>query len=136
MIVVDTNVISYFYLPTSFSTKAEELFQNDPDWAAPVLWKSEFRNVLALYLRKGFVSFEQAIKIQDEAESLLAGTEYEISSYHVLSLVNQSTCSAYDCEFVALAQQLDVCFITQDKKLLSNFPSIATSINLFLNSQP
>ncbi|MBD3320672.1 MAG: PIN domain-containing protein [Chitinivibrionales bacterium] len=136
MIVVDTNIISYFYLQTTFSSKAELLFQKDPDWAAPILWKSEFRNVLALYLRKKLISFEQAVNIQDEAESLFGETEYEISSSHVLSLVNQSSCSAYDCEFIALAQQLNVGLITQDKKLLLNFPSVAISIDTYLNSRP
>jgi len=136
MIVVDTNIISYFYLQTTFSSKTELLFQKDPDWAAPVLWKSEFRNVLALYLRKEIINLEQAVNIQNEAESLFADTEYELSSSHVLSLVNQSSCSAYDCEFIALAQQLNVCLITQDKKLLSNFPSIAISIDTCLNSKP
>lgn len=136
MIVVDTNVISFFFLPTAGTGKAEHLFQKDPDWAAPVLWKSEFRNVLALYLRKELIDFEQAVKIQEEAELLLAGSEYEVSSSQVLSLVNQSSCSAYDCEFVALARQLNVPLVTHDKKLLSQFPAIALAIDSCLNSTP
>ena len=49
MIVADTNVISYLLLPTGFSEQASQLYRIDPDWAAPELWRSEFRNVLALY---------------------------------------------------------------------------------------
>jgi len=44
MIVVDTNVISYFYLNSNYSTLAEETFKKDPLWSAPLLWRSEFRN--------------------------------------------------------------------------------------------
>jgi predicted nucleic acid-binding protein len=52
MIVVDTNILAYLYLPTAFSEQAELLLMRQPKWIAPVLWRSEFRNVLALYLRK------------------------------------------------------------------------------------
>jgi predicted nucleic acid-binding protein len=52
MIVVDTNVIAYLYLTGEYSDLSERLLEHDPDWMAPRLWRSEFRNVLALYLRK------------------------------------------------------------------------------------
>ena len=54
MIVADTNIISYLLLPTTYSDSADTLYKKDPDWVAPTLWKSEFRNVLALYLKKGY----------------------------------------------------------------------------------
>ena len=41
------------------------------------------------------------------AEALLIGREYEMDFYDVLALVRKSDCSAYDCEFVALAVRLD-----------------------------
>ena len=40
------------------------------------------------------------------AEALLSGREYEMDSYDVLALVRKSDCSAYNCEFVALAVRL------------------------------
>jgi len=52
MIVADTNIISYLLLPTTYSDSADTLYKKAPDWATPTLWKSEFRNVLALYLEK------------------------------------------------------------------------------------
>jgi hypothetical protein len=36
----------------------------------------------------------------NEALYLMADQEYEVSSEHVLQLIIQSFCSAYDCEFV------------------------------------
>ena len=100
MIVVDSNVIAYLLLPSEYTAAAEALLEQDPDWAAPVLWRSEFRNILAGFLRRGSLTFTQVCDVQREAEDLLAGAEHEVDSDSVLALVRDSDCSAYDCEFV------------------------------------
>ncbi|WP_259373450.1 type II toxin-antitoxin system VapC family toxin [Aquincola tertiaricarbonis] len=121
MIVVDSNVLAYLYLPGEFTAAAEALLARDPEWAAPLLWRSEFRNILAGYLRRKTLSFEQVCAIQTEAESLMDGFEFPVDSQEVMALVNRSDCSAYDCEFVALAQRLQTSLITMDKKILKVF---------------
>ena len=129
MIVVDSNVLAYLYLPGEYTAAAEVLLEQDPDWAAPILWRSEFRNVLAGYMRRTAISFEQANSLQREAESLLDGREFEVDSLTVLELVHDSDCSAYDCEFVALAMKLDTKLVTTDKKLLRAFPKLTTALS-------
>ena len=128
MIVVDSNVIAYLYLPCEHTAAAEALLQKDADWAAPLLWRSEFRNILAGYVRRKTISFDQAVSLQTEAESLLAGAEYEVNSRSVLELVRDSDCPAYDCEFIALAMQLGTHVVTMDGKLLRGFPGRAVSL--------
>lgn len=128
MIVIDTNILAYLYLPTGFSEQAERLLLKQSKWIAPVLWRSEFRNVLALYIRKELLTLEQAYNIQTEAENLLAGHEYDVPSLNVLRLVESSECSAYDCEFVALAKMNKTILVTEDKKILQQFPDIAVSL--------
>lgn len=128
MIVVDSNILAYLYLPGEYTSEAEALLESSPDWAAPILWRSEFRNILAGYLRRGTLSFDQAIDIQSEAEDLLSGTEYEVDSRSVLELVRSSECSAYDCEFVALAMRLHTKLVTMDGKVLRAFPDIAVAL--------
>jgi predicted nucleic acid-binding protein len=130
MIVVDSNVLAYLYLPGDYTANAEELLEQDPDWAAPVLWRSEFRNILAGYMRRKALTFEQACSLQAEAESLLAGSEFEIDSRVVLELARDSDCSAYDCEFIALAMKLDTKLVTEDKKLLRAFPARAVALSV------
>jgi predicted nucleic acid-binding protein len=129
MIVVDSNVLAYLYLPGEYSTAAEALLEQDSDWAAPILWRSEFRNILAGYLRRKAITFEQANSLQREAESLLEGAEFEVESLAVLELVRDSDCSAYNCEFIALAMKLDTKLITMDKKLLRAFPKRAIALS-------
>lgn len=128
MIVVDTNVVAYLYLPGEHTAKAEALLEHDPDWAAPALWRSEFRNILAGYLRRKVLTFAEACNLQNEAEGLLAGSEFEVESNAVLELVRNSDCTAYDCEFVALAKRLQVSLVTLDAKLLKAFPQHAISL--------
>jgi predicted nucleic acid-binding protein len=128
MIVVDTNVLATLYLPGDHTAAAEALFERDADWAAPILWRSEFRNILAGCVRRNDISFAHAVSLQAEAESLLAGCEYEVESRTVLELVRDSDCSAYDCEFIALAMKLDTRLFTMDKKLLRAFPNRALSL--------
>ena len=128
MIVVDTNVLAYLYLPTEFTAHAEALLERDPEWVAPVLWRSEFRSILAGYLRRKTLAFDDARALQAEAESLLAGNEHEVDSQRVLELVRDTDCSAYDCEFAALAMHLDVKLVTMDAKLLRAFPKFAVPL--------
>ena len=122
MIVVDTNVIAALYLTSDFTAHAESLILQDVDWAAPLLWRSEMRNTLTKYMRAGLMSLEQIYQIQHEAEALMADNEYQTNSLAVLKLANASQCSAYDCEFVALARNLNVKLITQNKQILAQFP--------------
>ncbi len=125
MIAVDTNIISYLYFTTKFTKLAEDLLNKDPHWIAPVLWRSEFRNVLTGYIRKCLIEFEDSLAIMNKAESLLSDNEYQVSSISVMNLVLNSNCSAYDCEYVALAKQTGTILFTQDKKVIKNFPEVA-----------
>ena len=128
MIVVDTNIVAYLYLESELTTRAEALLASDPEWAVPVLWRSEFRNILAGALRRKALSFDEVRNVLTEAESLLAGCEHEVGSQQVLELVRDSNCSAYDCEFIALATQMNVKLVTMDGKLLKAFPKLAVPL--------
>lgn len=132
MIVVDTNVIGYLYLPSDHRTQAEQALRKDPLWVAPLLWRSELRNVLALHMRKGLLSLANAQQIMEAALRRMQGREYEMASHTVLALAAASTCSAYDCEFVALAKDLNVPLITVDRQVLGQFPDVATPLAEFV----
>jgi predicted nucleic acid-binding protein len=136
VIVVDTNTVAYLYLPTDQTSVVEKLLEFDSDWAAPMLWRSELRNILALYLRKNILQIDDAIDIQHQAETLLGHNEYEVNSNSVLTLAKASGCSAYDCEFISLAKYLSVRLVTFDKKLIKAFPTIAIPATDLLSSSP
>lgn len=128
MIVVDTNILAYLYLPGDKVAAARALLKHSPDWSAPILWRSEFRNILTGFVRREALTIEQAIAVQREAEGLLDGGEYHVDSRAVLQLVSDSGCSAYDCEFIALARQLGTKLVTMDKQLHRAFPADAVRL--------
>ena len=131
MIIADTNVIAYLFIEGDYTAKAKELLKSDPIWLSPFLWRSEFRNVLRLYMCQNYLSVEDAQNIMNEAEKFMKGNEYEVNSFEVLELASQSQCSAYDCEYVALAKRLRLDLYTSDKKILNKFPDIASSLKDF-----
>jgi predicted nucleic acid-binding protein len=134
MIVVDSNILLYLYLPSGpYSQQAEQLLHIDSEWVAPWLWRSEFRNALTLYLRQQQLTLEGACLIMRKAENLMREHEYEVSSVTVLTLAATSGCTAYDCEFVVVAQELKVPLVTVDKKVIKAFPNIAIALEKFVS---
>lgn len=132
MIVVDTNVIAYLFLPGDQTDAARMALAADAEWVAPLLWRSEFRNVLATYIRQRQLDLPDALELQASAEALLKGREYSVESEPVLTLVGASGRSAYDCEFVALAQAVGAPLVTSDRHVLASFPETAIPLNSFL----
>jgi predicted nucleic acid-binding protein len=131
VIVADTNLIAYLLMTGQFTKSAAHVYAKDPQWVAPRLWRSEFRNILGVSLRRGLLEMEESLRIMEHAESILKGREFEVVSSSVLSLAAASGCTAYDCEFVALAQDLAIPLVTADGALLSKFKSIAISMDDF-----
>lgn len=77
------------------------------------------------------LTLEKILNIIEEAEQHFKDNEFYISSIDVMELVNSSNCSAYDCEFAALAKNFKTNLITTDKQILKEFPSIAKSLKEF-----
>jgi len=121
-------------LPSDHTELSEQLFQWDPEWIAPVLWKSEFRNVVILYLRKKLIDLPEAIQITEKAENQMKEREFHVNSVQVYNFADKSDCSSYDCEFVSLAEDLDIKLITIDKKILRAFPERSANPLDIINS--
>lgn len=122
MIVVDTHVIACLYLPLDRTAAAEALCREDSEWSAPLLWRSELRNVLATQIGAERLDLGVAQAIQREAEQLLDGREFAVDSAEVLRLAAESGCMASDCEFVVLAEYFDVPLYSADRRLVERFP--------------
>ena len=131
MIVVDTNVVVYYALDTPQTQTARQVWDADPDWHVPFLWRSEFRNTMVSYMRSGGFTLEDAIDAIEFAERTLRDKDHEVDSARVIALAANSACSAYDCEYVALALRLEVPLVTADRRVLREFPDVAVSLETF-----
>ena len=129
MIVVDTNVLVYRWLAEQKSGAIDPLIRLDPEWAAPLLWRSEFRNVAGGYIRAGRLDVNRAERAVEHAASSLIGGEHAVSDEIVFALLARSPCTAYDCEFAGLAATLGAVLVTEDKALIEAFPRLCRSLD-------
>jgi len=135
VIVADNSLLVYFWLPGDFAGLAEAVKDRDKVWASPVLWRSEFRNVLAGYLRRKVLTEAEANAAYLNVQKDLGANEYSVPTERILTLVLGSDCTAYDCEYVALAQDLGVPLVTMDKQVLKAFPKTAVSLEKFVKKK-
>ena len=136
MIVVDTNVVAYLWIPGPLTGLSSRLLERDGAWYAPPLWRSELRNVLLGHVRAGKGSLEAARKVMEVAEEQLAEWTVDVDSADVLRLGRESGCSAYDCELVSLARQLGIPLVTADRRLAKAFPGVARTLTEAVEGLP
>ena len=100
------NLLVYLHVEGQRTAAAEAVLRRDADWVVPIVWRTEFRTALAGLVRRRALALEDALRIVTEAERGMAAREYTVASQQVLLLAEQSGCSACDCEYVSLAQDL------------------------------
>jgi predicted nucleic acid-binding protein len=132
MIVADASVIANYVNPAAETNLADAVFERDPIWYAPSLWRYELRNTLLKYIRIGRITTSRAEIVLDDAMKVIADHEQGASTDRVLQAAVTYKISAYDAEYVALAQQLRVPLVTFDQKLVRAASRIALSPADFL----
>ena len=125
MIVVDTNVLSYLLIPGDRSEAMDRLLVKEPDWVAPRLWLDEFLNVLATYERRGTLSSQDVSSLLHDALELMHDRSYEVPPERVLAVARRTGCSAYDSQYLALAEDLGVKLYTCDRGVLEKSAGLA-----------
>jgi len=131
VIIADASLIVHLCVDGEQTPLAEAVYAQDSVWVAPVLWRSEVRSALMKYLRQRLMGMDSAMISLQMAEETMAGHEYTADSRKVLESAHESKCSAYDCEYVTLAQDLGVPLVTADKQILKAFPKTAISLEKF-----
>lgn len=131
MIVVDTNVISYLLIPNGhYHDAAVKLFKKDSNWVAPSLWHYEFLSVLTVYQRKSLIDSFTCKQLFQKAREIVE-TRDHASIDTVFKIIESSSISAYDCNFVALAVEMGLPFITEDRKIINEFEKMTFSLEQY-----
>ncbi len=136
MIVVDSNIIAARNLTSSRTSEATRVEEKDPVWVVPVLWRYEFQNILAGAVKSKQIKLEQALDIWEKVSNILMENEYEPSPSKVMDLVANYGITAYDGQFVAVALEMEIPCVTEDRELQEKFPGVAISMNEFLKREP
>jgi len=119
MIIVDANILAYLTIHGEHTEAVERLLATDSDWIAPPLWLDEFLNVLTTSERTGTISRKESDDALDEATEVMRGRSHQISPSQTLATARRTGCSAYDSQYLALAEDLNLPLYTFDKKLIS-----------------
>ena len=135
MIVVDANVVAYLFIEGEKTELAQRLRQQDPEWILPSLWRHEFLNILATFVKYGGGEVTDALSIWQQSINLLQSPEQDVDMAHALQLALANAISAYDTQFVALAMTWNLSLVTEDQKLQQAFPGVALSMRRFLEAE-
>jgi len=136
MIVVDVNVIAYLFIVGDKTDEARQLAVTDREWRIPFLWRHEFLNVVATYIRHGGISVDEGKALYRRANQYLAASEMSVDMERALELATAHGCSAYDAQYAALAEALRVHLVTEDKKLTTQFPAMARTMKTHILTNP
>ncbi|MGQ0814295.1 MAG: type II toxin-antitoxin system VapC family toxin [Gemmatimonadota bacterium] len=131
MIVVDADVLVSLTLVRPQTELARQVFLKDADWAAPPLWRSDFRNALWKHLAASRISAGQAARAFAAAHAVIARNEPEPDVSHTLTVARSHTLEIYDAEYVAVAQELGVKYVTADEDLARSAPEWVVTLKGF-----
>jgi predicted nucleic acid-binding protein len=130
MIVVDASVVVGILINGKHTAAATDLLIREQQWAAPLLIRHELQTVFATHMRLRDYDLRLALTALHDAEEIFGGRLYDVATLDVLELAQRSGCSAYDCEYVALAMDLGVPLLTLDRQLLNAFPRVARRLEV------
>jgi len=135
MIAADTNLVAYLLIQGPQTRRAREVYAKDGEWLLPPLWRAEFLNVLITSVRCGVIDAKQATGVWRSACSLFGALEREPVGEVVLSTALRHGLTAYDAQFIAVAEAEGVPLVTADRKVLAACPGIAVSADAFVRKR-
>jgi len=135
VIVADTNLVAYLLLDTSLTGEAEKVRERDPEWRLPPFWRDEYLNVLWRLHRSDNLAHAEAIRAWREGIELLGDCEVAVDGESVLETAMRYAITAYDAQFVSLAESLGVPVVTADRKLVRACKGVAVSYGGFLRKR-
>lgn len=133
MIVVDANILAYYFIRGDRTDEAIRLHAADPVWILPALWRHEFLNILAT-AGKASVPKKLLLDIWMAATMRLLDCERPVDYAKALMVSIDLKVSAYDAQYLALAESLEAPCVTEDRKLAKASRGRAVSMAEYLAS--
>ena len=131
---VDTGIITSMTFATAQSGTVTKLYERNPLWEAPFIWRSGFLGALALHYRRGLVNYDESLEALRFAERLIGKREHQVPARAIVDAVVRSGCLAHECEFVVLAERLGTPLVTYAERILKDFPHVAITPEQYLTT--
>ena len=135
MIVVDANVLAYSLIEGTLTPLALQVRHRDPHWRLPGIWRHEILNIFTTYVRQGGLTKEKAVKALEDVYAHILPNEVELGPIETLEIALHYKISAYDAQYVLLAQKLGVPCVTEDRALRRAVPQLTVSMEGFVNEK-
>lgn len=132
MIVVDANILVSCVTETTHSPLARRVAAKDPKWILPALWQYEVTSAITVFIRSRVLRMEQGIAAMEECRSLVAGREAAVDQIQACRLAVDLGISAYDAQYVALAQSYGVHCVSADQPLARKTPGLVIHLADFV----
>jgi predicted nucleic acid-binding protein len=134
MIVVDVNIVAYLLIKGEKTDFARTLWEIENDWHLPGLWIHEFLNLLATSERAGHLKLNRCLEVLEEAWALFDSKTHVVDPGETLRLAARYRLTAYDAQYLALAQSMQTWLVSEDGKLRRAVPQCVRSMRSFLAS--
>src|SRR5205823_2838052 len=128
MIVVDANVIVYCVVESERTALAKKIAAKDAIWIVPPLWRFEVTSALVTLVRAKALDRERAEIALQEADQMTSNREVAVVQQAAMDAALLFKLSAYDAQYIALAQRFKARCVTEDQRMLANAGHVAISI--------
>lgn len=132
MIIADANLILYRHLNGPFTAKADVAVKRDPDWRTSPLWRSEFTSAVVKMIRAGVLDESDALTAMATAAAEMVPREVEVPQERALRAALQFGISAYEAQYIALAEMLGCRCVTADEPLARKTPAASLLLSDFV----
>jgi predicted nucleic acid-binding protein len=125
VIIADANLILYRYLNGPLTPLAEVAVARDPDWRTTNLWRCEFTSALVKMIRANVLAEVDALTAMRSAAADMIPREVDVPQDQALRAALQYGISAYDAQYIALAELLGHSCVTADGQLARKTPGVS-----------
>jgi predicted nucleic acid-binding protein len=132
MIVVDVNILLYHAIQGPFTSMISQLVVKDDEWYTSFFWQFEFLNALRAMVKARQLRFDEAIAALDSTSRKIANGLRSAMQAQVLRSAIQYDISAYDAQYIAVAEQMGIPCVTADAPLVRKVPTVAVLLSDFV----
>ena len=126
--VIDTSILIPAFVDAPISASARRVVDPKAKWILPPLWRFEFTSAMVTLVRAGEIDSATAFGMMDDARTSVVNREVPVDQNQVLRTAVRYKISAYDAQYISLAEEYGTVCVTADEELLKKVPDHTISL--------